>query len=574
MTQMNNTLDNSRDPELTAALALRLIERGLVPAEVMDAAVSVAGRLDVPLGKYLIEHGLVERHQLYDGTSREERPEYWDLATAPPMAKALKLLPVTFARKYGVVPVKLDGKNLLLAMPDPRNIGIIDNAAMVSGKKIIPVYSPQVEIDQCISQCYNSMTKAANELTDAVKKAAADKLLRQDLSEKGIEFDESSPMERLIDELLERAVSQQVSDIHVEPERDHLRIRFRIDGVLREEMRISKENQARIISRLKIMAGIDITETRKPQDGSYSRQIGGGNFDFRVVSLPGVYGEHIVYRVLRKDMALLTLTKLGFSPLALERLEFAYHKPYGTILVTGPTGSGKTTTLYSIINELNTVGRNIVTAENPVEYRIDGITQCETNPKAGFTFANALRSFLRSDPNVILVGEIRDNETAEIAMEAALTGHLVLSTLHTNDSAIAVPRLREMDVPSFIIASSLDAVVAQRLARKLCVHCKKEASVDELELLAAGFGAVHLEGPVFMAGRCKKCGGTGYAGRTVICEVMTMSEQIRELVLSSAGADQIRDMAMHEGMVPMRQDAILKVAAGITSISEALRVTV
>ena len=374
--------------------------------------------------------------------------------------------------------------------------------------------------------------------------------------------------------IINKAVTDRASDIHVEPQEKDLRVRYRIDGVLHEMMHSPKSTQQAIISRFKIMADMDIAETRKPQDGHCGLTIGGHKMDFRVSTLPTVYGERIVLRILRKDNIMLRLEDLGFLPSALERFESSFRKPYGAILVTGPTGSGKSTSLYAAINVLNDPGKHILTAEDPVEYRLPGVNQVQTNVKAGLTFARALRSFLRCSPDIILVGEIRDQETAKIAIESALTGHLVLSTLHTNDAAGAITRLTEMGVEPFLVASSVDCVLAQRLARRLCKECKEEYKPSRQMLLDAGYREDSLPERLWRAKGCKKCGGTGYRGRLGVHEVMLVSEQIGELTVREATAEVIRDVACEEGMLTLKQDGLEKCRVGDTSVEEIARVIV
>jgi type IV pilus assembly protein PilB len=374
--------------------------------------------------------------------------------------------------------------------------------------------------------------------------------------------------------IINKAVSDRASDIHIEPQERDLRVRYRVDGVLHEMMRSPKSTQQAIISRFKIMSDMDIAENRKPQDGHTALTVGGHALDFRVSTLPTVYGERVVLRILRKDSIMLRLEDLGFLPSALERFESSFRKPYGAILVTGPTGSGKSTSLYAAINVLNTPAKHILTAEDPVEYRLPGVNQIQTNPRAGLTFARALRSFLRCSPDIILVGEVRDQETASIAIESALTGHLVLSTLHTNDAPGAITRLTEMGVEPFLIASSVDCVLAQRLARRLCGECREQYTPPKQVLLDAGFPEDQLPETLYRAVGCKKCGQTGYRGRLGVHEVMLMSEEIGDLTVKEATAEAIKQVAVEQGMLTLRQDGLEKARLGFTTIDEIVRVIV
>ena len=385
---------------------------------------------------------------------------------------------------------------------------------------------------------------------------------------------EDAPIVRLVDLLISQAITDRASDIHIEPTGKDLRIRYRIDGVLHEIMRSPRNIQNGVISRLKVMADINIAERRVPQDGRIGMNIQGRPVDLRVATLPTVHGEKIVMRVIDKQTAKLRLAELGFLPVNMKRYEAAYSKPYGTILVTGPTGSGKSTTLYSTINILNDPTKNVITVEDPVELQLDGINQIQVNMKAGLTFATALRTILRADPDIILVGEIRDRETATIAIEAALTGHLVLSTLHTNDAASTPNRLIEMGVEPFLAGSALDCIVAQRLARKLCDRCKTAYRPDlqQLESMGWDFSGIELPEELFGAKGCHVCGKTGFMGRFAIHEILNVNEEIERMIVEHAHAEDIQKAALVDGMVPLRQAGLAAVAEGTTSIEEVLRV--
>ncbi|MFI5393488.1 MAG: GspE/PulE family protein, partial [Myxococcota bacterium] len=386
---------------------------------------------------------------------------------------------------------------------------------------------------------------------------------------------EDAPIVKLVNAIMTQAVGDRASDVHIEPAEKNVRIRFRVDGVLHEPMPPAPKNiQGGLISRLKVMADLNIAEKRIPQDGRISMKVGGKALDLRVATLPTVFGEKVVIRVLDKTNALLRLEDLGFMEDAYNRFSVSFKKPYGAILVTGPTGSGKSTTMYSTLNILNEVDKNIITVEDPVEYRLNGVNQIQVNPKAGLTFASALRSILRADPDIVLIGEIRDKETATIAIEAALTGHLVLSSLHTNDAASAISRLIEMDVETFLVASAIDAVVAQRLARKLCERCKEAYAPEPSELAAAGFPEwlwPEVE-TLYRPTGCAACSNTGYRGRIGLYEVMQMSEEIERLTVERASAEAIRTVAMQQGMMSLRDDGLEKCRMGITSIEEVARV--
>jgi type IV pilus assembly protein PilB len=412
---------------------------------------------------------------------------------------------------------------------------------------------------------------------DAVVQAATeDASVESDLANVS-ELVEDAPIVKFVNLLVTQAVGDRASDIHVEPAEHDLRIRFRIDGVLHEVMRSPRSIQAGVISRLKVMADINIAERRIPQDGRISMKVGGRGIDLRVATLPTVYGEKVVMRILDKGQAVLRLEELGFLPETEARFEASYRKPYGAILVTGPTGSGKSTTLYATLNTLNEPDRNIITVEDPVEYRLPGINQVQINPKAGLSFASALRSILRSDPDIILVGEIRDRETAVIAVEAALTGHMVLSTLHTNDAASTPQRLVEMGVEPFLVTSALDCVVAQRLARRLCDKCKDPYQPTEAELREIGWPmeSLELEWPtVYRAVGCTACGRTGYKGRFALHEVMIVTEEIERQIIERRSTEDLHKTAVAQGMITLKEDGLRKVGAGNTSLEEIFRVVI
>jgi type IV pilus assembly protein PilB len=386
---------------------------------------------------------------------------------------------------------------------------------------------------------------------------------------------EDAPIVKLVNAIMTQAVGDRASDVHIEPAEKNVRIRFRVDGVLHEPMPPAPKNiQGGLISRLKVMAELNIAEKRVPQDGRISMKVGGKSLDLRVATLPTVFGEKVVLRILDKTQALLRLEDLGFLDDAYKRFAQSFRKPYGAILVTGPTGSGKSTTMYSTLNILNEEAKNIITVEDPVEYRLPGVNQMQVNPKAGLTFASALRSILRADPDIVLIGEIRDRETAMIAVEAALTGHLVLSSLHTNDAPSAVTRLTEMDVETFLVASAVDSIVAQRLARKLCERCKVTYEPDERELEAAGFPEWLWPEvtQLFKPQGCAACANTGFRGRMGLYEVMPMTEEIERLTIERASSDTIRAVAVQQGMIGLREDGLEKVRMGQTSIEEVARV--
>jgi len=432
-----------------------------------------------------------------------------------------------------------------------------------------PVVSTAADVEQAIRKFGSQLDQSAEDIaTEAATKADENMEVQVESAV------EEAPIVRLVNLLITQAVADRASDIHIEPTEHDIRIRYRIDGVLHEVMRSPKNIQNSLISRLKVMADINIAERRVPQDGRVGLVVGGRAVDLRVATLPTVYGEKIVLRILDKTSVLLELEDLGFLEQPYKRFEESFRKPYGAILATGPTGSGKSTSLYATLNILNTPDKNIITVEDPVEYRLPGVNQIQVNPKAGLTFASALRSILRADPDIVLIGEIRDRETAQIAVEAALTGHLVLSTLHTNDAPSAITRLVEMGVEPYLVASALDCVVAQRLARKLCDRCRVEYEPTEAELRTAGFPEGTEVGTLYRAVGCPACGKTGYKGRAGLYEVMPVTEEIETLSVERKSSDEIRRTAVAQGMLTLRQDGLEKARMGLTSLEEIFRVVV
>lgn len=545
-----------------------LMRAGVITERQMNDALEVHKATGSPLGRVLVDLGYATQGAILSVMARQIGIPYIDFSEKKPDPNAIAIVPRELANRYTLMPVEIDDDNhLVVAMADPQNVLALDDLRIITGYEIRPAISTKDAIVAAVEDYYKVAEHVDTDFLDG------DDLEVQDLDSLTQVSDEA-PIVKLVNYIINKAVSDRASDIHIEPQEKDLRVRYRVDGVLHEVMRSPKTTQQAIISRFKIMSDMDIAETRKPQDGHTALTVGGHKLDFRVSTLPTVYGERVVLRILRKDSIMLRLEDLGFLPGTLERFESSFRKPYGAILVTGPTGSGKSTTLYGAINVLNDPMKHIITAEDPVEYRLPGVNQIQTNAKAGLTFARALRSFLRCSPDVILVGEIRDQETAKIAIESALTGHLVLSTLHTNDAAGAVVRLTEMGVEPFLVASSLDCVLAQRLARTLCPDCKVEYVPERQALLDAGYAEDNLPEKLFKPSGCKKCGGTGYRGRTGIHEVMLISEEIGDLTVKDATAEEIKAVSMEQGMLTLKQDGLEKVRLGRTSLEEIARVIV
>jgi type IV pilus assembly protein PilB len=474
---------------------------------------------------------------------------------------------VSAARRYRAVPVGyVDQETLLLAMADPANVLAVDDIQMMTGLTCHVAVAADDDIEALIGRL-NRLEHAVSEAVEQEEEAEGEAEVT-DLRESA----EDAPVIKLVYSILGQAVNDGASDIHFEPEEGDMRVRFRIDGVLDEAARVPKRMISGVVSRIKIMSDLDIAEKRVPQDGRVSVNVEDRRVDLRVTTLPTQRGEGASIRILDKTQALRTLDELGMDGDGRENFETAFGKAYGAVLVTGPTGSGKSTTLYAALTELNEVEKNVVTIEDPVEYRIDGINQIQVNRKAGLDFATGLRSILRADPDVIMVGEIRDSETARIAIEAALTGHMVLSTLHTNDAPGALARLHEMGIETFLTTSALDCVVAQRLARRLCAHCKRRTVLPSESLAEAGF-RVGADVEAYEPVGCSRCNRSGYRGRIALFSVMEMSDRIKDMTIAGASEPEIAAAAREEGMLTLREDGLLKVRAGVTSIEEVARVS-
>jgi type IV pilus assembly protein PilB len=547
-----------------------LLEGGLVSPTQLEAAYEEQQRVGRALGRVLIEQGVLTESQLVAALATQIGLRFVDLSDFSVDGSAVGRVPGTVCRRHSAMPIGFEDGKLLVAMADPANVFAIDDIRSLTGMDVKPVVATRADIAAAIDRYY----RADSDLDDI--SAVLDAQEEEDELSKVKEIVEDAPIVKYVNLLITQAIQDRASDIHLEPTEHDLRVRFRIDGVLHEVMRSPKAIQSGVISRLKIMADINIAERRIPQDGRLSVNANGRKIDLRVATLPTVWGEKVVMRILDNSTARLDLTDLGFSEDNYERYSRSFTKPYGMILVTGPTGSGKSTTLYATLNIVSRPEVNVITVEDPVEYRLPGINQVQTNNKAGLTFASALRSILRSDPDIVLIGEIRDHETGQIAVEAALTGHLVLSTLHTNDAPSAVSRLTEMGIEPFLVGSALDAVLAQRLARRLCSKCKEPYTPTAESLVASRFpwedGKPLPE--LFRPVGCTNCSKTGYKGRLALHEVMLISEEIERLAVEKASATTIEHVAREQGMKTLREDGLSKVLAGVTSLDEILRVVV
>jgi type IV pilus assembly protein PilB len=529
------------------------------------------------LGSILIKNGLISEPDLTSFLSKQYGFPSINLQDFEVDPAVVKIIPVDIAQKYQIVPVNRSGGTLIIAMCDPSNIFAIDDIKFMTGYNIEVVVASETAIKSAIDKLYDQSASLADVMND---------LDLEDLEVVGDEEDvdlssleratEDAPVVKLVNLILTDAIKKKASDIHIEPYERSFRVRYRIDGILYEVMKPPMKLKNAITSRIKIMAELDIAERRLPQDGRIKIKLGGGkDMDYRVSVLPTLFGEKIVMRLLDKSNLQLDMTKLGYEEDALANFQREIHKPFGMVLVTGPTGSGKTVSLYSALSELNKVSENISTAEDPVEFNFAGINQVQMHEDIGLNFAAALRSFLRQDPDIIMIGEIRDFETAEIGVKAALTGHMVLSTLHTNDAPSTINRLLNMGIEPFLVASAVNLITAQRLARRICQECKIVEEIPVKALITAGVPVEEADSFVCYKGAgCPKCNGTGYKGRVGFYQVMPMLEQIREMILNGANTAEIKRESMRLGIKTMRQSGLTKLKEGVTSFEEVLRVTV
>lgn len=554
------------------SLGEAMVELGLITPEKLKKAKEEAERTKESLRHVLVRLGMVDEDAIISFIEEQMGIPRIDFSNYIIDLKVIDLIPESLARKYLLMPLFKIGDTLTIAMVDPMDIFAIDEVRLKTKCEVEPVIAAEKDLLKVFEQYYGSR----GTMEDIVKSIDKEKLGLKEGVEPELKtlegLVEEAPVVKLVNLIIMEAIKAGASDIHVEPEENSLRTRYRVDGVLHETTTPPKHLQSAVISRIKILSGMDIAERRVPQDGRFQLKVEGRQIDCRVSTIPTVYGENVVMRLLDLTNVLLGLKDLGFSADVLKSYEKLIHKPYGIILVTGPTGSGKTTTLYSSLSIINSPEKNIVTIEDPIEYRMEFVRQMQVNPKAGLTFANGLRSILRQDPDIIMVGEIRDLDTAEIAIQAALTGHLVLSTLHTNDAPGAVTRLVDMGVEPFLVASSVTAVLAQRLVRLICKDCKETYAPSEEILQDVGLaGAKNIK---FYRGKgCDNCMNTGYRGRVGIFELMLPSDDIRALTVSKSSTTEIRHAALKDGMKTMQEDGIEKVKAGITTLEEVMRVT-
>jgi type IV pilus assembly protein PilB len=558
-------------------LGKMLVQAGKITNEQLAKALEAQKRGDEKLGQVLVRMGAIaDEDELSEFVGRQLNIGSLRLGDLELNPEVVKLIPLDIARKFNAIAVSKLGKTLIVAISDPNNIYVLDAIKFITGYNVQPVISPEKAIQKAIDSYYKD-TGGIDEILKGLKEGGLEVI--EESEEAPTEQDlrsqiQDKPLVKLVDSIIAEAIRKGCSDIHIETYEKNIRVRYRLDGDLHEMSPLPFKYRAAIVSRVKIMADLDISERRLPQDGRIKVKFGDRAVDLRVSVLPTIFGEKVVLRILDSKSVNIDLTKLGFSEHSLKEFDRVIHLPYGMILVTGPTGSGKTTTLYSALKQINTPDINILTVEDPVEFNFDGINQVHVKSEIGLSFASVLRSFLRQDPDVIMVGEIRDSETAEIAVRAALTGHLVFSTLHTNDAPSTIDRLMDMGIPSYLVASCVKLVMAQRMVRKICPNCKAEVKVAPEILQTLGLSENEIaEIKAYEGKGCAECNSTGFSGRTGIFEVMTISPAIERMVTSKASSAEIRQQAIKEGMLTLRTAALDKLKKGVTTVNEVLAVT-
>jgi type IV pilus assembly protein PilB len=551
-----------------------LVREGLITREQLLQALEQQRGSGMRLGYMLVKLGMVQEIEITKMLARQYRVPAVDLARFEVDAKIIKLVPADVAVKHYVLPLKREGRTLTVAMADPTNLTVVEDLKFITRFDIFPVIAGEYTLRTAIERYYEATDAQLETLLRDMEEEDLEVIEEEEDEEGPSQIADDAPVVKLINGILTDAVKRGASDIHIEPFEKELRVRYRIDGALQEVMKPPIKLRAALTSRVKIMSALNIAERRVPQDGRIKLKMGRRVIDFRVSTLPVIFGEKIVLRILDQGNLTLDLQKFGFEPKAEDDLMRAILNPYGMVLVTGPTGSGKTTTLYSALSRINTLEVNIMTAEDPVEYNIHGINQVLVRSEIGMTFAAALRAFLRQDPNIIMVGEIRDLETGSIAIKAALTGHLVLSTLHTNDAASTITRMVDMGIEPFNVASAVNLIVAQRLVRRICSDCKAEHVYNDEEMTALGVTEKQAAGITFFKGEgCDSCGDTGYKGRQGLYEVMALSPEIRRMILRGCSSAELQEQAIKESMLTLRMDGMQKIRKGITTLEEVVKET-
>lgn len=573
----NHEADSSLSPAALrkySALGSIMLRKGLVTEEQMNTAMAAAtGRGERALSRELANLGFVNPDDIARALSEHLNIPYFDIKEVEIEPQTPHLMPEDFLRRHTVIPFKVDGEYLQIAVCPPMDLSVLDEVELTTGYKAKPFVSTERDINFVLNQHFSAMRRTKQTIVDMQIEESVNEPEGELVFDEIVDSVDSPPIVRLVVDIIDGAINERSSDIHLEPQEDDMRVRYRVDGVLQDIMRVPRHIEASVISRIKILAGMDITEKRAPQDGHMNIRKSSKEYDLRISTFPTVNGEKAVMRILSKDTMLLRLEELGIPASDLDSLKELTSRPFGMILVTGPTGCGKTTTLYSVLSRISTATENICTIEDPVEYRLPGINQSQVSDAASLTFASGLRSLLRQDPNVIMVGEIRDSETADIAIQAALTGHLVFSTLHTSDSTSAVTRLVDMGVKEYLISASVIGVIAQRLVRTICPACRESYSADVADLFREfGIRSEKKGKTTLYRGRgCKFCAGQGYHGRIGVFEMLTVSEDLRDLIAQGRPAHELRKLAIREGMSPLRHSAFKKVLDGVTTLEEVRR---
>jgi len=543
-----------------------LVEKGLISQEQLSAIMEQQRNSGERLGKLLVDSGLVSEQQIMLALQQQLGIPYADLDRIRIDPSLEDLVPVNLARRYNLVPVKLEMGALFVAMEDPLNFIAIEDLRMITQLEVKPMVAPLESILNAIRHLYRN--EMAEKAIEDFKKEIREDQTQEEIG--SLQEISNAPIVRLVSSMIEQAVLEQASDIHVEPTEKNIRVRFRVDGRLMHKMTIPKNAHAAIITRIKIIGNMDIAERRLPQDGRLEQQIRGRNIDLRISTLPTVHGEKAVLRILDRSSFLLPKHELGFTDENMEKFEELLKNPHGIILVTGPTGSGKSTTLYTMLHELNQVSDNIITVEDPVEFMMEGVNQVNVNARAGLTFASALRSILRQDPDIIMIGEIRDQETVQIAIRAAITGHLVLSTIHTNDAVGTIARLIDMGIEPYMLSASIVGVMSQRLLRKLCPRCAQSVTPDPREMASLGAAYADITSIKVPVG-CGYCNNTGYKGRIAVHEILMVDKEFRAMVNRGANVDELRDGAIAQGMKTLGQECARLLRDGVTSLPEVIR---
>ncbi len=535
-----------------------LLEKGLINERQLNIALSVQKITGDRLGETLVSLGFITSKTVAEVLAEQWKMEYIDLSIYPPYPEALKLIPRAVAEEYQILPIYVKNNELVLGLVDPGNFRGIDIARRLTSKLVVPKIIDKESFNETIEKTYyfieNPIDKEIKAIIESFLKDAEPDV---------------AAVSNLLDLLIAESIRRRATDIHITPQEKVIMIFYRIDGVLQFAYSLPKKIHTTLVSRVKILSGMDIAEQRLPQDGAFTYTFLGREYDMRSSTVPTIHGENVVIRILTKSSSLLDLSRLGFWPEQVELLKELFAKPYGILLITGPTGSGKTTTLYSALREINLAERNVITVEDPVEYRFSFVRQTQVNERAGYTFALAGRNFMRQDPDVMLIGEIRDEETANIALRASITGHLVLSTLHTNDAVSSIPRLVDFNVDRFMLGYALLCVISQRLVRRICPYCKKEYFPTEKEKLEF---SLPDDAILYKGGGCEACNMTGYAGRTLISEIMVVDEDIANLISEGESLLKIKKVSMEKGMIPLREDGVKKALMGITTLEEVKRV--